>query len=137
MLLRGLAFADLGRPQEAASLLARAAEQLPIEQLENQMEVLETQQRIGELVQARITLGRLLAAHPQNARVQTAKAQVDASFADMAAADSNQGVEPRPMERMVAVPGFGPPVLRPVPYVRQGALPWQDVSGALPSSVPR
>jgi tetratricopeptide (TPR) repeat protein len=83
MLFRGLVFADLNRPQEAASLLARAAEQLPTEQLDRHLEIVAAQQRLGELVQARITLGRLTTEHSQDLRVQTAKNQLDASFAAM------------------------------------------------------
>jgi tetratricopeptide (TPR) repeat protein len=84
MLLRGLAFADLNRPTEAASLLAKAAEQLPTEQLDRHLEVLDAQQRMGELVQARITLGRLMTEHAGNPRVQGAKSALDASFVNMA-----------------------------------------------------
>jgi tetratricopeptide (TPR) repeat protein len=84
MFLRGLTFADLNRPQEAASLLAKAAERLPSDQVDRHLEILESQHRMGELVQARITLGRLMAEHSNNPRVQTARSVLDESFANMA-----------------------------------------------------
>ncbi len=84
MLFRGLVFADLNRPQEAAALLARASERLPTGQLDRHLEILNTQYRMGELVQARMTLGRLASEHSQDPRVQAAKDQLDQSFAAMA-----------------------------------------------------
>lgn len=85
MLQRGLTFADLNRPQEATMLLAKASERLPPELWQRQIQVAETQYRLGELVQARITLGRVLAEHSMDAEVLRVKGTLDESFAKLAA----------------------------------------------------
>ena len=85
MLQRGLTFADLNRPQEATMLLAKASERLAPELWQRQIQVAETQYRLGELVQARITLGRVLATHADDAEVLRVKGNLDESFAKLAA----------------------------------------------------
>lgn len=85
MLQRGLTFADLKRPQEATMLLAKASERLPSELWQRQIQVAETQYRLGELVQARITLGRVLAEHSNDSEVLRVKGSLDESFAKLAA----------------------------------------------------
>ena len=85
MLQRGLTFADLNRPQEATMLLAKASERLPPELWQRQIQVAETQYRLGELVQARITLGRVLAEHSSDSEVVRVKGSLDESFAKLAA----------------------------------------------------
>jgi tetratricopeptide (TPR) repeat protein len=81
MFFRGLALVDLNRPQEGAALLAGAAEKLPTDQLDRHLAIVDAQHRIGELVQARISLGRLAAENAQDLRVQAAKMHLDQSFA--------------------------------------------------------
>ncbi len=109
MLLQGLAFADLNRPQEAASLLAKASERLPIDQIDRHLEVLETQHRIGELVQARITLGRLIPEHADNPRVTVAKGMIDESFASLSPTVPRMATNTGPSEPAVwsGPTGFG------------------------------
>jgi tetratricopeptide (TPR) repeat protein len=107
MVLRGLAFADLNRPQEAASLLAKATERLPTDQLDRHLEVLTAQHRIGELVQARITLGRLMTNNASHPGVLTAKNLLDTSFANMAHEETPRGVPAVPVSTRLP-----PPTLR-------------------------
>lgn len=113
MLFRGLVFADLNRPQEAAALLATAAERLPTDRLDLHLEIVGAQYRMGEWVQARIALGRLAAEHSQDLRVQAAKTQLDQSFASMSQGDS-AGVSgaPQPGRGVAARSISGPPILR-------------------------
>lgn len=99
MLQRGLTFADLNRPQEATMLLAKASERLPPELWQRQIQVAETQYRLGELVQARITLGRVLAEHSMDPEVLRVKGSLDESFAKLAATSPilpNAGLSSRP-----------------------------------------
>lgn len=99
MLQRGLTFADLNRPQEATMLLAKASERLPPELWQRQIQVAETQYRLGELVQARITLGRVLAEHSLDPEVLRVKGSLDESFAKLAATSPilpNAGGSSRP-----------------------------------------
>lgn len=84
MLLRGLAFADLNRPQEAASLLAECSEHLPPERWQQQLEVAETQCRIGEMVQARMTMGRIVESHANEPAVLHMKHHLDQHFSLLA-----------------------------------------------------
>lgn len=80
MLLRGLAFADLNRPQEAASLLAECSEHLPPDRWQQQLEVAETQCRIGEMVQARMAMGRIAESHANDPAVLQMKHHLDQHF---------------------------------------------------------
>ena len=66
-------------------LLAKASERLPPELWQRQIQVAETQYRLGELVQARITLGRVLAEHSSDSEVVRVKGSLDESFAKLAA----------------------------------------------------
>lgn len=112
MLLRGLALADLNRPQEAAALLAKASEGLPTSELDRHLEVVEAQRRAGELVQARISLGRLLAESGGDPRVQTAKLQLDESFAKMTQSEAGM---PKHLARSLESGNSVPGTLVPIP----------------------
>ena len=107
MLFRGLVFADLNRPQEAAALLASAAERLPTDRLDLHLEIVGTQYQLGELVQARIALGRLVAEHSGDVRVQAAKAQLDQSFEAMSLGEPTDSVR-----RMAEGDGAAQPIRR-------------------------
>jgi tetratricopeptide (TPR) repeat protein len=85
MLLRGMTFADLQRNQEAAVLLANGSERLPPDQWRRQLEVAETQFRLGELVDARLTLGRIPEPSSQDPAVTAFRDKLDASFQQWAA----------------------------------------------------
>lgn len=85
MLLRGMTFADLQRNQEAAVLLASGSERLPPDQWRRQLEVAETQFRLGELVDARLTLGRIPEPSSQDPAVTAFRDKLDASFQQWAA----------------------------------------------------
>lgn len=83
LLIRGQSLADLDRREEAAEALALASERMPADWVEKQVALVHAQHRIGELVPARMTLGKLIAAntgHPEVARLQS---MLDLSFAHL------------------------------------------------------
>jgi tetratricopeptide (TPR) repeat protein len=83
LLIRGQALADLNRNEEAAEALAMASERMPSHRIDKQIELVHAQHRIGELVPARMTLGKLLAlnsGHPDVTRLQS---MLDLSFAHL------------------------------------------------------
>ncbi|MEQ1824779.1 MAG: tetratricopeptide repeat protein [Pirellula sp.] len=83
LLIRGQALADLHRPADAAEALAMASERMSGDRVDKQIELVRAQHRIGELVPARMTLGKLIASntgHPEVARLQS---MLDMSFAHL------------------------------------------------------
>jgi tetratricopeptide (TPR) repeat protein len=80
MLLRGLTFADLHRDQDATSLLASCSEHLSADSWRKQLEVAEAQYRLGALVEARMTMGRIPNDHITDAAVLSFKNKLDSSF---------------------------------------------------------
>ena len=66
LLIRGMALADLDRNMEAAESLAMASERMPNERVDKQIQLVHAQHRIGELVPARMTLGKLIASNTNN-----------------------------------------------------------------------
>jgi hypothetical protein len=121
MLLRGMTFADLQRNQEAAILLANCSERFPPEQWRKQLEVAETQFRLGELVDARLTLGRIPDPSSQDPAVTAFRDKLDASFQQWAASHPgelptnlqarimNSSDASTPEARLAAQPQLGPP----------------------------
>ncbi len=83
LLVRGLVFAELNRPNEAAAALARCSDRLPVDRIDQQLQLVDAQQRLGELVAARISLGRMLTTHPNHPEVGRLKTQLDSQFAKM------------------------------------------------------
>lgn len=79
-LIRGMALADLERGTEAAEALALAADRMPIDRVDRQIQLVHAQHRIGELVTARMTLGRLLASNTDNPEVKRLQTMLDMSF---------------------------------------------------------
>jgi tetratricopeptide (TPR) repeat protein len=84
LLLRGLALADLNQTNEAAETLAKASERLPPGDLSKQLRIVHAQHRIGELVAARLTLGRIRNSNSENQEVQRLQSMLDMSFAHLA-----------------------------------------------------
>jgi tetratricopeptide (TPR) repeat protein len=84
LLVRGQSLADLNRNFEAAEALAKASDRMPVHRVDRQIQLVRAQHRIGELVPARITLGKLLAQNAANPEVTRLQSMLDMSFADMA-----------------------------------------------------
>jgi len=84
LLIRGMALTDLDRGTEAAEALAMAADRMPIDRVDRQIQLVHAQHRIGELVTARMTLGRLLASNNDNPEVKRLQSMLDMSFAHLA-----------------------------------------------------
>jgi tetratricopeptide (TPR) repeat protein len=80
LLVRGLALADLQRKDEAIAILNRASESLEVTKPDKHIQLATTQYRLGELVQARLTVGRILQADPENEEAQNLRQNLDSSF---------------------------------------------------------
>ena len=83
LLIRGMALADLNRNVDAAEALAKASERMPSDRVDKQIQLVHAQHRIGELVPARMTLGRLLASNSNNPEVTRLQSMLDLSFAHL------------------------------------------------------
>jgi tetratricopeptide (TPR) repeat protein len=83
LLMRGVTLADLGREAAAAEALAMASERMPSDRIEKQIQLVTAQHRIGELVPARITLGKLIASNTNNPEVKRLQSMLDMSFAHL------------------------------------------------------
>ena len=83
LLVRGMALADLDRGAEAAEALAMASERMPSDRIDKQIQLVHAQHRIGELVPARMTLGRLIASNTDNPEVKRLQSMLDMSFAHL------------------------------------------------------
>jgi tetratricopeptide (TPR) repeat protein len=83
LLIRGMALADLNRKTEAAEALAKASERMPVDRVDKQIQLVHAQHRIGELVPARMTLGKLIAANTGNPEVNRLQSMLDMSFAHL------------------------------------------------------
>ena len=83
LLIRGMALADLDRNMEAAEALAMASERMPSDRIDKQIQLVHAQHRIGELVPARMTLGKLIASNTNNPEVKRLQSMLDMSFAHL------------------------------------------------------
>ncbi len=83
LLVRGLALADLHRKDEAIAILNRASESLNDAKPERHIQLATTQYRLGELVQARLTVGRILQSDPGNQEAQSLRQNLDSSFENL------------------------------------------------------
>ena len=83
LLIRGMALADLDRGTEAAAALAMASERMPSDRIDKQIQLVRAQHRIGELVPARMTLGRLIASNSNNPEVVRLQSMLDMSFSHL------------------------------------------------------
>ena len=91
LLIRGIALADLDRGLEAAEALALASEKLPIDRVDKHIQLIHAQHRIGELVPARMTLGRLIASNSSNPEVARLQSMLDMSFAHLSDPGAQRG----------------------------------------------
>ena len=94
LLIRGIALADLNRGIEAAEALALASEKLPIDRVDKHIQLVHAQHRIGELVPARMTLGRLIASNSGNPEVVRLQSMLDMSFAHLSDPGAQRGRDP-------------------------------------------
>jgi predicted Zn-dependent protease len=83
LLVRGQALADLNQREEAAEVLAKASERMPSDRVDKQIELVHAQHRIGELVPARMTLGKLIAQNSADPEVMRLQSMLDMSFAHL------------------------------------------------------
>ncbi|MBU6385553.1 MAG: tetratricopeptide repeat protein [Planctomycetes bacterium] len=88
LVLRGLAFADLDRPLEAKELLAKGSERLSSDQWDQQLQIIEAQIRLGDLVQARMAMGRVPLEQASNPQIQRLKSRMDSDFIRLAKTES-------------------------------------------------
>lgn len=91
LLIRGLALVDLGQLDQAAQTLELASKSLPIELRNEQLQLADAQMRLGEMVQSRLTLGRILQAYPSDPSAIALKSQLDQSFERFAELDLEKG----------------------------------------------
>jgi hypothetical protein len=75
--------AALNRNSEAAEILQMASERVPIDQVQKHLQIVHAQHRIGELVAARVSLGRVRESHASNSEVQRLQSILDMSFAHL------------------------------------------------------
>ncbi len=94
LLSRGIALADLGMGIEAGEALALASERLPVDRVEKHIQLAHAQHRIGDLVPARMTLGRLIASNSNNPEVVRLQTMLDMSFAHLSEPGTQRGRDP-------------------------------------------
>ncbi len=138
LLIRGMALADLERVSDAAEALALAADRMPIDRVERQIQLVHAQHRIGELVTARMTLGRLLASNTTNPEVKRLQNMLDMSFAHLSEPPKTKLRDPSLIANQgIGTPGIGigdssssPPMMDPSqpqriasPMIKQAAGP--------------
>jgi tetratricopeptide (TPR) repeat protein len=106
LLLRGLAFAQLDRPEDAKELLAKCSERLPPEQWAVQIQIIEAQIQLADLVQARMAMGRIPSDQSSNPEIQRLKNRMDSDFIRLAKTDPiPAGKRDRKTEQPELIPG--------------------------------
>ena len=83
-LVRALALIDLDRRDEAVLALQSADKGLPLNKPQRHIDLVNAQCQLGELVEARISLGRFLQLFPDHASAIQLQSQLDNSFAYLA-----------------------------------------------------
>ncbi len=84
LMVRGLALADMGHQREALAVLNRAADKMPLENVDQHVQLATAQYRLGDLVQARMSLGKALQASPAHAEAKRLQSTLDLSFEHLA-----------------------------------------------------
>jgi tetratricopeptide (TPR) repeat protein len=79
-LVRGLALMDLDRREEAVAALKAASDGIPVEKGERLIELVSAQYQLGELVDARLSLGKLLQHAPEHPEARVLQSQINTSF---------------------------------------------------------
>ncbi len=88
-LARALALIDMERQDEAKVALRAAGVGLPVDSLTRQIQLVTAQYKVGELVDARVSLGRLLQTYPNDSTALQIKYQLDNSFEYIAQQNSD------------------------------------------------
>jgi tetratricopeptide (TPR) repeat protein len=86
-LLRAQALIDLGRREEALTALRAVGDSLPIDQPDRQLQLAYGYFQVGELVDARMSLGKILQAYPDRAEALALQSRLDHSFEYLAEHD--------------------------------------------------
>lgn len=89
--MRATALIELGRFDEARQALKAVGDSLPIEKPARQLQVVQSYCELGDLVEARMALGRILQHHPSNVDALAFQQRLDISFETLA--DSGQRIE--------------------------------------------
>ena len=89
-LVRALALIDLERRDEALLALKSATDGLPTDNPQRHIDLVHAQCQLGELVEARISLGRLLQQYPDHPDARQLQTELDSSFAYLAEQPSSQ-----------------------------------------------
>lgn len=90
-LVRGLALLDLDRPEEASIALKEASQHLDESQLERQLQLANSLFQLGDYVEARMALGKVLLQAPENQTARSLQSSIDSSFAQIAQESSGVG----------------------------------------------
>ncbi len=88
-LARAKTLIELDRRQEAIAALKSIGDSLPIEDPMKQLDVVACYSQLGELVDARMSLGRLVQSHPNHPEVLAYQSRLDHSFSHLA--EQNNG----------------------------------------------
>ncbi len=83
-LLRALALIDLDRRDEAVLSLKSVGDSLPLSNPQRHIELVQAQYQLGELVEARMSLGRLMQLFPDHSGAMQLQSELDHSFAYLA-----------------------------------------------------
>jgi tetratricopeptide (TPR) repeat protein len=122
LLVRGMALADLDRKEEAAEVLAKASERMPPDRINKQIQLVHAQHRIGELVPARMTLGRLIASNADNPEVKRLQSMLDMSFAHLSEPDMALGRDSSWIANTGMLPTSDTPTYYPIPNAQPPTL---------------
>ncbi len=87
-LMRALALIDLQRRDEAVLALKSIGEGLPLDKPDRHLDLVNAQYQLGELVEARISLGRFKQLFPNHSSVDQLQSQLDDSFTYLAEQNS-------------------------------------------------
>jgi tetratricopeptide (TPR) repeat protein len=87
-LVRGLALMDLDRREEAVAALKAASEGVPVEKADRLIQLVSAQYQLGELVDARLSLGKLLQHSPEHPDARLLQSQINTSFEVLASRPS-------------------------------------------------
>jgi len=86
--VRGLALMDLDRREEAVAALKAASEGVPVEKADRLIQLVSAQYQLGELVDARLSLGKLLQHSPEHPDARLLQSQINTSFEVLASRPS-------------------------------------------------
>lgn len=82
-LLRGIALASLGQTEEAKLCLREATQRAAPEEIDLFLQIAQAQSNLGQIAEARISLGHLLSLQPTNAEALALQFRLDQQFATL------------------------------------------------------